>query len=96
MSDFSYDSYAQFTFDGLNYNHAATTASSGTILDQDNDDDFDPATSRQIRRGSLKHTRSTVHRVHSLHDEFHSHELALQVEQEKRQNKERRKTLHRV
>ena len=64
--------------------------------DDDDDDDFDPATSRQIRRGSLKHTRSTVHRVHSLHDEFHSHELALQVEQEKRQKKERRKTLHRV
>ena len=64
--------------------------------EDDDDDDFDPATSRQIRRGSLKHTRSTVHRVHSLHDEFHSHELALQIEQEKRQKKERRKTLHRV
>ena len=62
----------------------------------DDDDNFDPETSRQIRISSMKRTKSTVDKVHAVHDEFHSHEVALQAEQDKRQKKERRKTQVRV
>ena len=31
----------------------------------------------------MKRTKSTVDKVHAVHDEFHSHEVALQAEQDK-------------
>ena len=63
---------------------------------EEDDDRFTPEISRQIRRASLTHTRSTVVKAHALHDEFYTHELALQAKNDKLQKKQRRKTQNRV
>jgi CRP-like cAMP-binding protein len=65
--------------------------------DTDTDDDiFDPEKSKEIRRKSLTHSRSTRIKAHEVHDEFHVHELALRAKHQKKQLKQRRATQNRV
>jgi CRP-like cAMP-binding protein len=66
--------------------------------DTEDDDDtrFDPEKSKEIRRKSLTHSRSTRIKAHALNDEYHMHELALRARQKKKQLKQRRATQNRL
>ena len=64
--------------------------------EDDNNDEPDSETTTKTKKRSLKHSLSTANEVDALHDQFHSHELALQAEHKERQLKQRRKTQNRV
>ena len=67
-----------------------------TNNNENENDDFTPEISQEIRRFSLTHTRSTVIKAHALHDEFHAHEAALKAKNDKKQKKQRRQTQNRI
>ena len=87
--------------------HIVPVDASGNVLvekEDDTDDEGDGDNDNteleqepiERSRFTLGHTRSTVMTAEALHNEFQEHELALQTEQDKRQQKQRRKTQNRV
>jgi len=60
------------------------------------EEDFNHETSRKHVRSMLKHTRSTHAVAHALHNEFHTHEMALREKHTKQHRRSVRKTKSRV
>ena len=64
--------------------------------EEEEEEDFNHETSRAHVQSRLTHTTSTHAKAHALHNEFHTHDMALQAEHAKRQQKQRRITQNRV
>ena len=82
--------------DEQNNTHVVPVSSGNALVEKVDDPEDDNNETNEQPQFTLKHTRSTIAKAEALHNDFHEHELALQIEQNKRQQKQRRKTQNRV